>query len=321
MELNFEGWSRKAEWINNLYLGNRSTVTLGMDTEKETGQSSFFSDEFGPYSSSLDKESATIEGVFFQEQYSAGSGLTVTLGARRDDHSRFGAETTWRGGISIPASDTVRLRMVYGTGFRAPSIDQLFNPDYGNPDLGAERSVGWDVGLESSLGPDVRASISWYLTEYENLIAWYDADGDPSTWWDGSYENISRAETEGVDLTFDARFKMVTLGATASFLRTEDENGEQLLRRPGTRWGARIGLEPSGGFSLNLGAALVGERRDWGDVTLSSYTLVNLSGSYRLTDSLQVFGLVENLSDEEYEEADGYGTPGRSAYFGMKATL
>ena len=82
----------------------------------------------------------------------------------------------------MPASDTLRFRTVYGTGFRAPSIDQLFNPDYGNLDLEAERSRGWDTGVEVYLGPDIRTSLSWYLTDYDHLIAWFDADGE-STWW------------------------------------------------------------------------------------------------------------------------------------------
>ena len=68
-------------------------------------------------------------------------------------------------------------------------------------------------------------------------------------------------------------------------------------------------------------AGYVGDRRDWGDVTLDSYTLVTLAGSFRVNKSLQVLGRIENLTDEEYEEADGYGTPGRSAYFGVKAEL
>jgi vitamin B12 transporter len=321
MELSFKGQSRKTEWVNNLYLGERYILTLGFDKEKETGESSFFSDESGPYSSTLDEESATINGFFLQEQYTSKSGMTITLGVRNDHHSRFGNEITWRAGLSVPASDTLRFRTVYGTGFRAPSIDQLFNPDYGNLDLEAERSRGWDTGVEVYLGRDIRTSLSWYLTEYDNLIAWFDADGDPSTWWDGSYENISRAQTEGVDLNLDAHMESVSLGITGSLLKTEDDQGEQLLRRPKTRWSGRLDLRPSPNLTYNLHVTMVGERRDWGDVTLDSYTLVNLTGTYIISDAVQMFGRIENLTDIKYEEADGYGTPGRSAYFGVKADL
>lgn len=321
MKLKYKGTTTKAELVNNIYAGSRSVITVGLDTEEETGESTYYSDEFGAYASTLEEESATIDGIFLQEKYTAASGLSLTLGARRDDHSRFGGETTWRAGFSAPLTEKVRIRAVYGTGFRAPSIDQLFNPEYGNADLEAETSGGWDAGLEWTLSRSFVASLSWHLTEYDNLIAWFDADGDPSTWDDGSYENISKAETEGVDLSISARISSVSLGLTGSFLRTEDDEGKQLLRRPEIRWGTKLGFAPTGKITLNLDAGYVGERKDWGDVTLDDYTLVNLAGTYDISDTFQLQGRIENLTDEEYEQADGYGTPGRSAYLGIKADL
>jgi vitamin B12 transporter len=321
MELDFEGKSEKVELVNNLYLKDSSTLTFGVDSEKETGESTFFSDEFGPFSSALPEETARIDGIFLQEQYTAKSGLALTLGVRGDDHSDFGRETTYRAGISVPVSSRTRFRTVYGTGFRAPSIDQLFNPDYGNPDLTAERSRGWDVGLETEIGENVDASLAYHLTRYDDLIAWFDADGDPNTWDDGSYENISTAETEGVDLSLDARHGNISLGITGSWLRTEDDQGEELLRRPETRWGTRIGCDLTERVTLTTDAVYVGDRKDWGDVTLESYTLVNLAGSWRLSGGLTVFGRIQNLFDEEYEEAGGYGTPGKAVYVGFRADL
>ena len=321
MELDFKGTSDKLELVNNFHLSDSNTLTLGIDSEKEMGESTFYSDEYGPFTSVLPEESARIDGLFLQEQYTAQSGLALTLGARADDHSDFGRETTWRAGLSIPVSDKTRLRTVYGTGFRAPSIDQLFNPDYGNPDLDAERSRGWDAGVESDLAKSVTATLAWHLTKYEDLIAWFDADGDPNTWDDGSYENIAKARTEGVDLSLDAWLGPVSLGIGSSLLMTQDDEGKELLRRPQKRWGTRIGYDPSERFKLTADAVYVGERMDWGDVTLDSYALVNVAGSYRVSAVLEVFGRVENLLDEEYEEAGGYGTEGLSAYIGIRADI
>jgi len=321
MELEFKGKSEKVELVNNFYVSENSILTLGLDSERETGESTFFSDEFVPFSSALPEESARINGIFLQEQYTVGSGLTLTFGTRSDDHSDFGQETTYRAGISFPVSSRTRIRTVYGTGFRAPAIDQLFNPDYGNPDLDAERSRGWDAGFETVLGREIAASLAWHLTKYDDLIAWFDADGDPNTWDDGSYENISTAQTEGVDLSLDARLKTVSVGINGSWLKTEDDQGEELLRRPETRWGTWIGFDLTEKVTLTADAVYVGERKDWGDVTLGSYTLIDLAGSFRVNKALDIFGRVQNLFDEKYEEAGGYGTPGLSAYFGIKADM
>lgn len=321
MEASYKGASVKTELINHFYLGEYSVFTAGFDREKESGESSYFSDEYGPYTSLMEKESSTLNGFFLQEIYTADSGTALTLGARRDDHSRFGEETTWRAGLSTPVSETLRFRILYGTGFRAPSVDQLYNPGYGNPDLEAETSRGWDVGVEWSPVRRVMASLSWHLTEYDQLIAWYDADGDPSTWEDGSYDNVSEARTEGMDLSVEAEVSPVFLGLTGSFLKTEDGEGEELLRRPRMRWGARVAFVPVRNLRVSLAAQYVGEREDWGDATLDSYTLVNLAGDLEISDKLSLQGRIENLTDQDYELADGYGTPGRAGYLGLKAEL
>lgn len=321
MEASYKGASVKTELINHFYLGDHSIFTAGFDREKESGESGYFSDEFGPYTSLMEKESSTVKGIFLQEKYTADSGTALTLGARRDDHSRFGEETTWRAGLSTPVSETIRFRILYGTGFRAPSVDQLYNQGYGNPDLEAETSRGWDVGLEWSPVQRVMASLSWHLTEYDQLIDWFDADGDPSTWDDGSYENVSEARTEGLDLLVEADLSAVSLGLSGSFLETEDGDGEELLRRPRMRWGARVGFVPVRNLMVSLDAQYVGEREDWGDATLDSYTLVNLAGDLEISDRLSLQGRIENLTDQDYELADGYGIPGRAGYLGLTAKL
>jgi len=53
-------------------------------------------------------------------------------------------------------------------------------------------------------------------------------------------------------------------------------------------------------------------------VDMSSYTLVNLKGTYTLFDGVDVYARGENLLNEQYEEVWTYGTPGISGYAGVK---
>jgi len=41
--------------------------------------------------------------------------------------------------------------------------------------------------------------------------------------------------------------------------------------------------------------------------------------SYDMNDMTQAYLRIENLFDEDYETAGGYNTPGRSAFFGVRA--
>ena len=54
---------------------------------------------------------------------------------------------------------------------------------------------------------------------------------------------------------------------------------------------------------------------------LAGYTLADLTVSVPLTDRVEVFGRVENIFDESYETAAGYGSPGRGAFIGVRSRM
>jgi vitamin B12 transporter len=57
------------------------------------------------------------------------------------------------------------------------------------------------------------------------------------------------------------------------------------------------------------------------DIKLGGYVLVDLRVSYALRDRLEVYARVENIADKHYETAYQYGTLGRVAYAGLRATF
>ncbi len=59
--------------------------------------------------------------------------LFGTAGIRQDEYNVFGSATTYRATAGYLHKETgTKLRGSYGTGFRAPTINQLFFPDFGN---------------------------------------------------------------------------------------------------------------------------------------------------------------------------------------------
>ena len=52
-------------------------------------------------------------------------------------------------------------------------------------------------------------------------------------------------------------------------------------------------------------------------VTLSSYTLLNLTARYRIDKSLDVSARVQNLFNRDYSEVYGYNTLGRTLFVGL----
>ena len=55
-------------------------------------------------------------------------------------------------------------------------------------------------------------------------------------------------------------------------------------------------------------------------VTIASYALLNLAGSYDVNKHLQVFGRIDNLLNKQYQEIYGYGTSGVAGYGGVKVS-
>jgi vitamin B12 transporter len=306
------------EWQNNLRLADWNTLVLGAEFEEDTMSSSYFSDQFGPFFTSIRSETAWTRGAFVQDRFQLGDVFTATAGARVDTHEEFGTHATWRltGAYLVPASGT-KFRATVGSGFKAPSLFQLYS-SFGNQDLEPEESLGWDIGVDQSIAGNLLAvSATYFRNEFEELI-----DYDFAT---NRYVNLGRADTEGGEFVVLVRpLEALEISLSYTVTVTEEKaTGEVFLRRPRHKGGARITYFLADTFSVTLGALYVGDREDQDfstfpatRVTLDDYWLGHLAASYRPVPEFEIFGRIDNLFDQEYEEALGYGTPGVGAYLG-----
>ncbi len=312
----FDGKKHEISWQNNLYLHKTNTLTLGLEYEKEE------MDDHGD----LD-ESAYTNSFFVQDQIKLGGFSFTTLGLRYDDHEEFGSETTFRITQAFLLRDWgTKFKGSYGTGFRAPSLSELYyiNPwggAGGNPDLDPEESKGWDIGIEQSFFNNCMIiGITYFYNDFDDLID-----------WDNGYNNVDDAKTSGIESFIKIMpFDDLSVCLNYTYTDTEDDEGNRLLRRPLNKVGLNTFFRFLERGTLNLDLFYVDERDDryWDsmtfstkDVALDDYILVNLAGSFDICKSLQVFARIENLFDEDYNEAYGYGTAGFSAYGGMKVTF
>ncbi|HWN56967.1 MAG TPA: TonB-dependent receptor, partial [Methylomirabilota bacterium] len=87
------------------------------------------------------------EGSFFNGH------LLATAGFRVDGNSNFGKEVSPAWSVAIPLEKiSTTLRGSYSEGFRAPSFNDLFFPNFGNPNLQAEVSSEYDGGFTTNFG-------------------------------------------------------------------------------------------------------------------------------------------------------------------------
>ncbi len=320
----YDGKIVKLDWQHNLYLHETNTVTLGLETEEEEGKSDYYSEGvWGPYSSTFDKETARTTGYYLQDQIRLWDSLFTTLGIRVDDHSKFGTQTNYRLTTAYHLRQTgTTIKGSYGTGFKAPTLYQLYSV-YGDETLDPEESTGWDAGVEQSVfGGTMTLGATYFNNDFDDLI-----DYDTGLW---RYVNIAQARSRGIELFATLRpGDDLTLRAAYTYTDSEDKTtGEELLLRAKNKFGLNVNYRFGQKANVNVDISHVGQRYDndystWPAtrVKLKAYTLVDLAVSYDVTGNIQLFSRVENLFDEEYEEVNGYGTTGISAYGGIKMTF
>lgn len=319
----FEGETFELELRNVLEPADWIRLLFGVESEEEQGESFFFSDgAFGPFESNFEERDAHTEGYYVQLELSPFDRLSASLGTRVDDHSQFGSELTWRAATALRFPETgTRLHGSVGTGFKAPSLFQLYS-SFGNEDLRPEESIGVDAGVEQALFRDaLTGGVVFFHNEFEELITF-----EPSTF---VLMNIDEARSTGLEAYLEAELpKGLELRVAYTFTDTEDEStGEELLRRPRNKLSAEIGYQ-LGRLQMTGAVRYAGERRD-NDfstfpetvVSLSSYKLVDIAASYRLTETVKLFARVDNVFDEEYEEVLGFGERGAAAYGGVEVRI
>ncbi|RMG60321.1 MAG: TonB-dependent receptor, partial [Deltaproteobacteria bacterium] len=162
----FSYWGkwRRVYYQGNYYLSDHLTLTGGIEAEEEK----FFQDEQGSvfFKESISEKATRTESYFAQVLY-ASDFISGGAGARVDSHDRFGDELTYRLHASVNLGETgILLRASYGTGFKAPTLFQLYSKKYGDPNLKPEKTKGFDAGVEGDfLDGTLSGKFTWFYID------------------------------------------------------------------------------------------------------------------------------------------------------------
>jgi len=266
---------------------------------------------------------------------------TLDTTIRLDDHSVFGQKITGRiTGTYQPNKDLV-IKVGSGTGFRAPSLDEMYgqynvndpsnfradsNGDftvlYGNPLLKPENSTSMDAGFSYRINKfNAVLSGSIFNIKIDNAISW-DPE-DPTDWYDGKYNQLgSKSERKGFDLRLNTSINSNSKFGI-SYANTTDENGNSVSNIPKQVINVSLFSKVTDKLSINgelqSVSELTGVKSDGsGVVPLKDYNLLNAKLSYLLNGNSKIYLNGENLLDETYETSSGYGTAKRSFYLGYE---
>jgi vitamin B12 transporter len=305
----------KFDWQGNIELGKGHALILGVEDQEDRLLDS-------PISAANDN----IAG-FAELQSEIVPGLFAAASVRHDDNDRFGGKTTWRIAPAYLAPNIgTKLKASYGTGFKAPSLTQLFVSFpafnfFANPDLQPEESEGYDVGFEQPLaGERVRFGATYFHNDIKNLI---NANATFT-----SLDNVGQATTEGVEtFVFVAVTDRFKLRGDYTYTRAvDDTSGLELLRRPKHKASLTATWLPTDRLSFSATMLYVGSQVD-GNRSFSiqrldtdPYFVVNLAADYDLGKGVALFARIDNLFDRRYENPTGFQRPGFGVFGGVRVS-
>jgi len=281
-----------AAWDNLFSINENLKLGGGVD---------WYRDDVSETSTAYDETKRSNTALYLSGYYSSEQ-FAVESSVRADDNERYGSYTTWQLGAAYSLNETYRLSSNVGTGFKAPTFNDLYYPGAGDPNLEPEESTNYEVAVDASYEYlDLR--VAAYKNDIKNLIS-----GWPP-------QNIGKAEIEGVEIVGSFDTGPLSHQVILDFMDPVDKSdNSQLIRRAkqNYKWNMSYSYQQ---LDAELSYLYQGKRYDSGDVVLDSYSLFDVALTYNVTEAVKLRGKIANLFDEEYQLANGYNTQERS-YFG-----
>ncbi|CBK42377.1 putative Vitamin B12 transporter BtuB precursor [Nitrospira defluvii] len=317
--------SNRLEWQHNFQITKLLLLTAGYQFREQQGEND----------TGLTNRILSSNAGFAQAQFNLWDRVFATAGIRHDSYNVFGDATTYRltGGYYHKETDT-KLRAGYSTGFRAPSMNELYFPNFGNSRLGPEKSQSMDVGIDQYvLSKQLKFSGGFFWNRYRNLITttFDPVFCAPFSTFGFCPQQLGEASTKGweagVTYTYSSDrplLKGVVVQAQYTNTLTRDLDSQSRLPRwPTDQWSASVSYQPIDPLWITVIGRYVGSRfNTTGDrQPLSAFDVWSLAVTYDVTKQLQAYLRAENLFNEKYEEVASAGVPIRSIFGGVRVTF
>ncbi len=233
---------------------------------------------------------------------------------RNDDNSQFGAKTTGLLAYGYQLTSNWRGNVSYGTGFKAPTFNDMYWPGAGNPDLKPETSENREGSIHYETASQ-HASLTYYHNDVDNLIEW--APNALGFWMPA---NVAKARLRGWTLAYDSQLGDYKLSGSVDLQDPEDSLTNKVLRYR-ARQIAKVAVNRNFG-AFNIGAEILGSGQRYNDAAntqeLAGYGIVNLTAAYQLAADWSVFARANNIFDKGYTLVNDYATPGANLFVGIR---
>lgn len=306
----FNTYRDAASWQNDLAFDEQNSLMIGTDWYQDRVHGS----------TDFDEDSRWNRAAFVQHRFK-GEWFSTELGLRRDQNQQFGGQNTWSGSLTLPLNSANDLLVSYSEGFRAPTFNDLYYPQYSNPNLKPERSKSYELQWRSQLTEESRLETSLYRTDLRDAII-FGADSIP--------RNVASARVNGFEAALHQTWFGWQSNLGLALIDPRDRDSGHTLARRARR---TLSLDLDRQFDqLGLGASWQAVSSSFDDEAnrnkIGGYGLLGLRSSWALNPEVKLELKVDNLMDKAYSRAlytyegtqYGYREEGRTWMVGVTWT-
>lgn len=265
------------------------------------------------------KNTRTTNAGFVNYQLDLGKHL-LQASIRKDRDDQFGGKVTGKTDYGYRFADGWLVRASYGTGYKAPSFNDLYYPGSGNPNLKPETSRSTELAVQYRR-TGRSASLTLFQNKVEQLIQWTPVNpSDPFSVW--SPANVASATIQGLTVEATVQWLSIDWQGNFTLLDARDEKtGNWLANRPRQSANFTASKQWSNwtlGAEQQIASRRAGDTFNSESKALHGYGVTNAFANYRFAKSWTATARVDNLFDREYETAYGYNTGGLGAFIGVR---
>lgn len=274
--------------------------------------------------------------VSAETSYTVGASYNKQEGQRADEKLPDGSIAPFETGSTdaVNAQLVVSHRYDYGVTVyggaarktRFPTIKDRYTSRFGsalpNPELGAETSDNYEVGLEGG-----GESLTWKVAIFhsrvkdaiESISLPSSACSSPPC---SQFQNVARQRNQGLELSAQRLFGDAwTVSGNYTWLDRKNTSNPELLTIDTPEHSALLSVEwkPVYGLNLMASAEYSSSRNSTttGSRVADGFTIYNLRGRWQFESGIEVSAGIDNLADELYAYDEGYFEPGRRYNLGL----
>jgi vitamin B12 transporter len=259
-------------------------------------------------------------------------GWNVELGGRYNNHSKYGSNFTYSFNPSYLIDKTTKLFFNYSTGFKAPTLYDLYGKYGSNENLKPEKSTSIEAGVQTTLAEN----------KIELRVVAFDRKIKDAIVYGPSFININQDRQHDKGFEIEPTFfinKNLTVRTSYAFVDgdvttpngAKDTTYFNLIRRPKHSFSINIACQASKNLFVSANLKTFSKRTDLffdpvtfeqSTVELNAYALLDVYAEYKLADGkLKVFADAKNITDSKYTEVYGFNTLGFNINAGISFKL